>query len=124
MSEFGYYCCFFCPKENNSQKKLSDSCPTCNKPYGFPIYNPPKIIDDYKIIQVLGRGFYGCTYLTKWGNLKHDRVLKVIALSSFGCKNLPFEGFVHPLVIVGATLLQAIRPYMSLKPSHLLWQAS
>jgi len=34
----------------------------------------------------------------------------VIARSSSGCRNLPFDGLKHPPVIVGAGFFQAMRP--------------
>jgi hypothetical protein len=37
----------------------------------------------------------------------------VMARLSAGCRNRPFEGLLHPLVMVGATSFHAIRPYMS-----------
>lgn len=72
------YCCFLHPKEDYSEKNITDLCPDCNLPYNFPIINYPDRIRDYEIIKPLnGRGFYSTAYLCKRGSLDKQYVLKV-----------------------------------------------
>lgn len=65
----GKYCCFFDPKYGTEEKELTELCPDCGRPYGFPVENYPENITngavEYSIIKSLGRGFYGVTYLCK-----------------------------------------------------------
>ena len=72
-----WYCCFWCPREDHTEKSLSDVCPTCNRHYGFPLDYPPEAIEDYRIIRPLGRGFYAATYLVEKRMIKIPSVLKV-----------------------------------------------
>ena len=46
------YCCFKCPKSDYSEKKLTDLCPDCNLPFGFPLNEPfvPKFINRFNTI--------------------------------------------------------------------------
>lgn len=73
----GKYCCFFCPAKDFDEKLLDDSCPNCGRKYGFPLYNAPSEIKDYRIVEPLERGFYGATYIAERGALKAKSVLKV-----------------------------------------------
>ncbi|GGH03004.1 ORC-CDC6 family AAA ATPase [Pedobacter zeae] len=62
------FSCFLHPKKDDyAEKSLDDKCPECNLPYGFPLLEDfmPEIINEYKIVQPLGRGFYGATYLAE-----------------------------------------------------------
>ena len=113
MSEEGYFCCFFCPAEIKTKKKLTDLCPNCQRPYGFPLYNSPKQIGNYKITEVLHRGFYACTYLTEWGNLRQKRVLKVIPkqVYIYFKKNFVEECGRHNQVAEGSEHIVAIEDY-------------
>lgn len=63
----GKYCCFFDPERDFSEKELTDTCPKCNRTYGYILENMPAEIRNnninYRVIRAIGRGFYGATYL-------------------------------------------------------------
>ncbi|SFA50185.1 Protein kinase domain-containing protein [Pedobacter suwonensis] len=62
------FSCFLHPKKDDYiEKSLNDKCPDCNLPYGFPLQEDfmPEKINEFKILQPLGRGFYGATYLAE-----------------------------------------------------------
>jgi hypothetical protein len=111
--EEGFFCCFFCPSEIKVKNKLTDLCPNCKRPYGYPLDNPPKQIGSYKIIKVLRRGFYACTYLTEWGNLHQKRVLKVIPkqIYAYFKKNFIDECERHNQVAEGSEHIVSIEDY-------------
>lgn len=113
MVKEGFFCCFFCPAESKTKKKLTDLCPTCQRQYGFPLDNHPKSIGDYKIIKSLSRGFYACTYLTEWGNLRQKRVLKVIPeqIYKYFKKDFVNECKRHNQVAEGSEHIVAIENY-------------
>lgn len=70
------YCCFINPENDYSEKKLEDIAPS-GYAYGFPLFNPPDRIGDYKILKPLSRGFYSTTYIVQ-DILLQKKVLKVI----------------------------------------------
>ena len=70
------YCCFVDPVSDYSEKKLDDISPSGYK-YGFPLFNAPKKIGEFEVIQPLFRGFYGATYVVQ-DDLEQKKVLKVI----------------------------------------------
>jgi hypothetical protein len=89
------YCCFIEPQKDYSEKNLSDISPS-GYPYGFPIFNPPTEIGEYKVIYPIDRGFYGVTYIVQ-DRLKQNKVLKVIpkiVYQVFG-KNFENECILH-----------------------------
>ncbi len=51
------YCCFCCPAGTYNDNALTDPCPSCGRPFGFPLAQAPAEIGDYKILRPLGRGF-------------------------------------------------------------------
>lgn len=73
----GRYTCFFHPKEDMTEHELSDPCPECGRPYGYPLEAVPDEIGDFRIEKALGRGFYAATYLATYGSLRAEAVLKV-----------------------------------------------
>lgn len=77
MASLGKFCCFFCPENDYSEKSLDDSCPSCGRNYGFPLAYPPTQIRDFRIIEELGRGFYGAAYVAESGAFNRKRVLKI-----------------------------------------------
>lgn len=92
MSNKGKYCCFNCPKDDFREKDFNEKCPTCNLPYGFPLFNNPKIIRDFKIIRPLGRGFYGATFIAEnSGIVPKKQVLKVVPRSLYDYFKKSFE---------------------------------
>lgn len=114
----GSYCCFWCPKGDNSPKALDDACPQCGRKFGFPLFNPPQKINEYKIEKSLGRGFYGATYVvTKTGLLPKKHVLKVIPhnLYSFFNKSFDDECRNHAEVAENASYITGIDAAFSAK---------
>lgn len=107
----GKYCCFFCPKEDQTEKASGTPCPECGRTYGFPIDYPPVEIGRYRIIRSLGRGFYGVTYVAERGALKTKCVLKItpVGLYSFFKKNFEDECALHVKIADGAAHIIGIR---------------
>jgi serine/threonine protein kinase len=90
------YSCFNCPSKDYSEKDLSDRCPTCGMPYGFPLDFPPNKIGSVTILKSLARGFYGATYAgetSPFGIMKVPVAVKVIptALYQFHGKKFSEE---------------------------------
>ena len=73
----GKYCCFQCPAKADSEKSLDELCPNCDEKYGFPLFDAPKTIEQHRVVEPLGRGFYAATYVTEHGPLRTKSVLKV-----------------------------------------------
>ncbi|MBO9154995.1 protein kinase family protein [Chitinophaga sp. GCM10012297] len=88
------YSCFNCPAANDySLKNLTDLCPTCGLPYGFPLEYFPPTIGAIKILEPLARGFYGATYigeLSAFGNAV-KKVVKIIPVDLYRIQNKNFE---------------------------------
>ena len=93
MTDKGKYCCFCCPKGDFEEHRLTDTCPTCDRPYNFPLENFPEKIGDYKVLKALGRGFYGATFVAeRKGTLRTQKVvLKVVPTSIYEFFNKSFE---------------------------------
>ena len=95
------YCCFLHPKKDYVEKNLTDKCPECGKPYGFPLFDEskPLFIGDYKVIDALDRGYYGATYIVeKKTAIKIQKlVLKVVPkkVYDFFDKNFQSECTAH-----------------------------
>ena len=45
----GKYCCFFDPERDFSEKELTDTCPKCNRTYGYILENMPAEIRNNNI---------------------------------------------------------------------------
>lgn len=73
-----YYTCFLHPQEVREENSREDRCPTCGRPYGFPLDSGPEEIAGFRVVEPLGRGFFGATYLVESGNLGAQDVLKVV----------------------------------------------
>jgi len=71
------YCCFFCPKNDYTEKSIDDKCPSCGRPYSFVLSHHPKTIGDYRITKPLDRGFYGAAYVAERGDFGKKYVLKI-----------------------------------------------
>ncbi len=71
------YCCFYCPREDHQNHKLTDKCPECGRSYGFPLDTAPKEIRGFRIIKPLDRGFYAVIYRVAYGSLGTEYALKV-----------------------------------------------
>lgn len=89
MVDTGKYCCFFCPDKDYSDKTLTDACPSCGRPYGFPLSNYPKQVGDYRIIETLDRGFFGAAYVAErqTGLVRRKCVLKVTPVKFYSFFN-------------------------------------
>lgn len=111
MPELAKFCCFACPAGDFTEKALDQRCPTCNRPFGFPLSETPESIGSYRIIKPLGRGFYACTYVgEKIGALKTKHVLKVspTSLYEFFKKDFNAESARHAQVADGAEYVVGI----------------
>lgn len=92
MSESGKYCCFFCPEGNFETRKLESNCPTCGRPFNFPLINFPSNIGEYKVGKSLGRGFYGAAFTAeKQGLITSPHVLKLVPKSLYSFFKKDFE---------------------------------
>lgn len=107
------YCCFFCPAATYTERSLTDPCPTCGRPFGFPLSSAPEEIGPYRILRTLDRGFYAATYVAeKKVGLKMKSVLKVTPKSFydfFPDKNFEKECQLHHDVAEGTDHLVKIR---------------
>lgn len=111
MPELAKFCCFACPAGDVTEKTLEQCCPTCGRPFGFPLSAPPQTIGSYRIIKPLGRGFYACTYVAeKTGALRTKHVLKVSPTSfyTFFKKDFKAESERHAQVADGAEYVVGI----------------
>ena len=109
--EYGSYCCFWCPAHDNSRKKLDSNCPTCGRPYSFPLKNAPNTIGEFSVEKALGRGFYGATFVVnKGGILPKKHVLKLIPVDvySYFKKDFLAECRSHAEVASGASFITRI----------------
>lgn len=107
------FCCFFCPAATFDNRSLDDECPTCGRPFGFPLSNAPDEIGPYVILRPLSRGFYAATYVAeKKTGLKTKCVLKVTPKAFyefFPAKNFEQECQLHHDVAEGTEHLVKIR---------------
>lgn len=85
----GKYCCFVKPEKGYEEHELTDVSPAGYQ-YGFPIFNPPNQIGEYKVIKAKGRGFYGATYVVK-GRYNRMKIFKVIPKSIYKLFGKNFE---------------------------------
>ncbi|MER8896838.1 hypothetical protein [Mesorhizobium sp. M0676] len=91
-SDRGKYCCFSCPANDFSEKSLSEVCPSCGKDFGFPLFDAPATIREYKVLRPLGRGFYGATFVAeRTGVFPTRHVLKVVPKAVYGFFNKDFQ---------------------------------
>lgn len=79
------YTCFEHPDEHHGPRELTELCPICKRPYGYPLQNPPTTIDGYVVAPggALGRGFYGASFLVRHPLLDHQLVFKVIPVEVY-----------------------------------------
>ena len=106
------YCCFCCPTKDHTPRSLDDACPTCGRPYRFPLDPAPHTIANYTILRSLGRGFYAATYVAEFGALKTKSVLKVSPKSlfnHFSAKDFEEECQTHARVAAGTEHIVDIR---------------
>jgi len=81
------YACYNC------YEKVSmsiEKCPKCGYSMKFPLEYPPELIDKYKVLKPLSRGFYGITYVVE-DKLKRKKVLKIISKELYKKYNKDFE---------------------------------
>src|SRR3954452_5493179 len=97
-------CCFWNPKrEYVRERTLEDVCADCGRTYGHPLTHPPQRIDDYEIVGVIDRGFYGAIYVAERGALSRKFVLKVVPRGVYTAfaKDFTTECRVHSEVASG-----------------------
>lgn len=73
----GKYCCFFCPAKDYAEKGLDEPCPSCGRPFGFVLSEMPAQIGQYRVVEQLGRGFYGAAYVAERGAFGKQYVVKI-----------------------------------------------
>lgn len=107
------YCCFFCPEHDFSERSLEDECPSCGRPFGYPLFNQPAQIGRYEVIRPLDRGFYAATYLVRrTGLLSTQTALKVSPKEFyryFESKDFEYECRKHEEVAAGTDHIVQIR---------------
>jgi hypothetical protein len=103
--------CFVHPADDFAPRELTDTCPVCGRPYGFPLDQAPTEIDSFTVDGVLGRGFYAATYEATTGRLGDKVVLKVapVAVYEHFRKDFETECRLHKEVADGTEHLVAIR---------------
>lgn len=109
----GKYCCFLCPRGDQSEKDLGSPCPHCGRQYGFPLSAYPEKIGEYRVLEARGRGFYAATYLCDRGRLGRRYILKVSSVAvyeHFG-KNFQQECELHRDVAQDTEHIVAIEDY-------------
>lgn len=110
------YCCFFCPTKDYSEKALGDVCATCTRPYGFPLDEQPKVVNGYRIIRALDRGFYGAAYIAESGTFNARSVVKISPISFydfFGKPNFEEETRLHNQLAQNATHVVGLKDAFS-----------
>ena len=102
--------CFLHPSKGFEPRRLQDPCPSCGRPYEFPLTNHPRRIRDFTISKALSRGFYGAIYVASAGPFGRKSVLKVIPkqVYSFHDKDFGAECHLHDLVAAGTEHVVAI----------------
>lgn len=112
MSETGRFCCFTCPANDETVKRLDDTCPKCDREYGFPLTDVPSSIGDFDVERSLGRGFYAATFVARprKGLNRTPRVLKVTPVELYDAFNKSFskETELHARVADGADHVVAV----------------
>jgi hypothetical protein len=111
LSDAGRYCCFNCPEYDDSLKRLTDTCPTCGKEYGFPLSEAPLRIGRYNVERPLGRGFYGAAFVGRRdGPIRTPRVLKISPKAMYERFRKSFEEEIqlHASVAEGAEFVVGI----------------
>ncbi|MGY3484446.1 hypothetical protein ACVW1C_002329 [Bradyrhizobium sp. USDA 4011] len=107
------YCCFFCPAATYNDNEITDPCPSCGRPFGFPLSNAPAEIGPFKILRPLGRGFYAATYVAeRKTGLRNKSVLKVTPKAFyefFPGKDFEEECLLHRDIAEGTEHLVGIR---------------
>lgn len=110
----GKYCCFFHPEYSREERKITDKCPICHRPYGYLLEHKPREIEDpksgdkYVVDKAISRGFYGLTYLCTVNRIIPEQVLlKVIPANvyDFFKKSFKDECIMHATVAKNATHL-------------------
>lgn len=107
-------CCFVDPDYSSDPRALTDVCPTCNRPYGFPLFDAPGEIDGFKVVRPLNRGFYSAVFHVTFGALASPYVLKVSSkriyekFAEYG-KNFEQECRLHNEVAAGSDHLVPLR---------------
>lgn len=100
-------CCFIDPAFSTEPRALEEVCHSCGKPYGFPLFDMPPTIGQFKVVRGLNRGFYSGVFHVTYGGLEAPYVLKVSsrriyeAFADYG-KDFIAECRLHRDVAVGS----------------------
>lgn len=78
MSE---YICFFHPRVKGIRPE--DKCAACGRSFDFPTKHAPIHIDGFRVLSVLGRGFYSVAYLVEKRSTGVRSVLKVTPAQAY-----------------------------------------
>jgi serine/threonine protein kinase len=70
-------CCFLDPEYSEVPRSLTDICPHCGRPYGFPLVEYPDMIHGYSVVKSLNRGFYSAVFHVTGGAFDSPYVLKI-----------------------------------------------
>jgi hypothetical protein len=70
-------CCFVDPEYSSEPRSLTDVCPVCDRPFGFPLFEAPPEIGGFRVVGGLNRGFYSAVFHVTQGELETPYVLKV-----------------------------------------------
>jgi hypothetical protein len=85
-------CCFLHPEYNADEgRQLDHLCPTCNRPYGFPLLTAPEQVGNDRIIKPLARGFYSVAYVAEVGTFRRKKVLKLAFKETYDFFKKDFE---------------------------------
>jgi hypothetical protein len=108
-----FFTCFLHPAEVREENSIDEPCPHCGRPYSFPLSERPREIRGFQVIDDLGRGFYGATFLVESGSLRHREVLKAVpkAIYSFFDKDFASECLLHQEVAEATEHLVTIRDF-------------
>ncbi|WP_345328535.1 hypothetical protein, partial [Novipirellula rosea] len=103
-------CCFEHPELDDEPHTLNDTCRVCGREFGFPIFDAPEYIGDYKVVRALDRGFYSAAFVVEVGLLRQWKVVKVAPKRVYEkfCKNFRKECEVHAAVAKGSQHVVAI----------------
>jgi hypothetical protein len=109
----GKYGCFLHPQAGHDKTAMDAPCPSCGRPYSFPLTTPPTKVGPYVIEKPLSRGFYGAIYKASSGRLGKPCVLKIIPVEvyAFFGKDFEKECRLHDAVAAGTDHLVGISDF-------------
>lgn len=109
-------CCFLDPEGSFAERELDELCPTCGRPYGFPIFDAPERIGDFEVVETRPRGFYSATYVVSAPPFGDPALLKVAPTAIykyFEHKDFESECRLHRRVAEGTDHVVKIRDFFN-----------